>query len=58
MKTENKSNIGFIVMRSIQILVLCSVVKLMGTVMSWPMPAGMTEQDWSALQGGGLTACL
>lgn len=58
MKTENKSKVCFIVMRSIRVLVLCSVVKLMGTVMPWPMPAGMTEQDWSALQGGGLTACL
>lgn len=58
MKTENNTNIGFIVMRSIQVLVLCSVVKLMGTVMSWPMPAGMTEQDWSALQGGGCVTCL
>lgn len=58
MKTENKSKVCFIVMRSIRVLVLCSVVKLMGTVMSWPMPTGMTEQDWSALQGGGLTACL
>lgn len=58
MKTENNTNIGFIVMRSIQVLVLCSVVKLMGTVMSWPMPAGMTEQDWSALQGGGFMVCL
>lgn len=58
MKTENKSNIGFIVMRSIQILVLCSVVKLIDTVMSWPIPGEMAEQDWGALQGGGLTACL
>ena len=58
MKIENNTNIGFIVMRSIQVLVLCSVVKLMGTVMSWPMPAGMTEQDWSALQGGGFMVCL
>ncbi|MBQ8516239.1 MAG: hypothetical protein IJ498_01520 [Akkermansia sp.] len=58
MKTENNMNIGFIVMRSIQILVLCSVVKLMATVMSWPMPGEMSEQEWTSLQGGGFTICL
>lgn len=58
MKTENNINIGFIVMRSIQILVLCFMVKTLVTATDWAMPAGIPEQEWSALLGGGSVTCL
>lgn len=58
MKTENNINIGFIVMRSIQILVLCFMVKTLVTATDWAMPAGIPEPEWSALLGGGSVTCL
>lgn len=58
MKTENNINIGFIMMRSIQILVLCFMVKTLVTATDWAMPAGIPEQEWSALLGGGSVTCL